>query len=259
MHKLQLTKPIVFFDIESTGINVVTDRIVEISFLKVFPGGDEEIKTMRINPTIPIPPQTTEIHGIKDEDVADEPTFKERASDIADFIIGCDLGGYNSNKFDIPMLAEEFARANVEIDLKKMKFVDVQVIFFKMEPRTLSAAYRFFCNKDIENAHTAEADVRATWDVLQAQIEKYDTLGNTVDSLSEFSSNSKFVDFGGRIIYGKDNIELFNFGKHKGKSVAEVFRREPSYYDWMMKGDFPEYTKRVITRVYLKMKDNTLF
>lgn len=255
MHKLKLSKPIVFFDIESTGVNVVSDRIVEISFLKVHPDGEEDVKTMRINPTIPIPPQTTEIHGIRDEDVANEPTFKDRASDIASFIKGCDLGGYNSNKFDIPMLAEEFARANVEIDLKKMKFVDVQVIFFKMEPRTLSAAYRFFCDKDIVNAHSAEADVRATWEVLQAQMDKYDILSDTIDGLSEFSSNSRFADFAGRIIHGKDNIELFNFGKHKGKKVADVFKREPSYYDWMMKGDFPEYTKRVITRVYLKMRE----
>jgi len=255
MHKLKLTKPIVFFDIESTGINVVTDRVVEISFLKVFPDGEEEVKTMRINPTIPIPAQTTEIHGIKDEDVANEPPFKDRAIEIASFLKGCDLGGYNSNKFDIPMLAEEFARAKVEIDLKKMKFIDVQVIFFKMEPRTLTAAYRLFCDKSLENAHSAEADVRATWEVLQAQMEKYDSLSDTVAGLSEFSASSKFADFAGRIIYDKNSVELFNFGKHKGKKVIDIFSKEPSYYSWMMNGDFPEYTKRVITRIYLKMRE----
>jgi len=255
MHKLKLTKPIVFFDIESTGINVVTDRVVEISFLKVFPDGEEEVKTMRINPTIPIPAQTTEIHGIKDEDVANELPFKDRAIEIASFLKGCDLGGYNSNKFDIPMLAEEFARAKVEIDLKKMKFIDVQVIFFKMEPRTLTAAYRFFCDKSLVNAHSAEADVRATWEVLQAQMEKYDSLSDTVGGLSEFSASSKFADFAGRIIYDKNSVELFNFGKHKGKKVIDIFSKEPSYYSWMMNGDFPEYTKRVITRIYLKMRE----
>ncbi len=254
MHKLKLTKPIVFFDIESTGVNVVTDRIVEISFLKVFSDGREDVLTMRINPTIPIPKQTTDIHGITDEDVANEPTFKEQSSEIVAFLKGCDLGGYNSNKFDIPMLAEEFARAEVDIDLKKMKFIDVQVIFFKMEPRTLTAAYRVFCDKSLENAHSAEADVRATWEVLQAQMERYDSLSDTVEGLSEFSAASKFADFAGRIIYDKNNVELFNFGKHRNKKVSDVFRREPSYYDWMMKGDFPEYTKRIITRIYLKMR-----
>lgn len=255
MHKIKLSRPIVFFDIESTGVNVSSDRIVEISFLKVHPDGREEVKTMRINPTIPIPPQTTEIHGISDADVANEPTFADRAQEIALFLKGCDLGGYNSNKFDIPMLAEEFARADVEIDLKKMKFVDVQVIFFKMEPRTLSAAYRFYCEKNLENAHSAEADVRATWEILQSQMERYKELSDTIDGLSEFSANSKFADFAGRIVYDKDGEELFNFGKHKGKKVLEIFTKEPSYYSWMMNGDFPEYTKRVITRIYLKMRE----
>ncbi len=255
MHKLKLSKPIVIFDIESTGINVAKDRIVEISFLKVFPDGKEESLTFRINPTIPIPPAVTEIHGITDEDVADEPTFAERAKDIVAFIKGCDLGGYNSNKFDIPLLAEEFARADIDIDLKKMRFVDVQVIFFKMEPRNLSAAYKFYCNKSLENAHTAEADVRATWEVFLAQLDKYPTLGDSIEELSEYSSNARFADFAGRIIYGEDKVEQFNFGKHKGKRVVDVFRKEPSYYSWMMKGDFPEYTKRVISRIYLKMRE----
>lgn len=255
MHKLKLTKPIVFFDIESTGINVATDRIVEISFLKVHPDGQEDVKTMRINPTVPIPAETTEIHGIKDEDVANEPTFAERSLEITKFLKGCDLGGYNSNKFDIPMLAEEFARAKVEIDLKKVKFIDVQVIFFKNEPRTLSGAYKFYCDKNLDNAHSAEVDVRATWEVLQSQMEKYSNLDDTVEGLAEFSTNSKFADFAGRIIYDKNEVELFNFGKHRGKKVIDVFSKEPSYYSWMMNGDFPEYTKRIITRVYLKLRE----
>ncbi len=255
MHKLKLTKPIVFFDIESTGINVATDRIVEISFLKIFADGSEEVKTERINPTVPIPPATTEIHGITDADVANEPTFADKAREIAAFLKGCDLGGYNSNKFDIPLLAEEFDRAGIDVDLKKMKFIDVQVIFFKNEPRNLSAAYRFYCNKELIKAHSAEADVRATWEVLQAQMERYNHLGETVESLAEFSSSSKFADFAGRIIFDSKGLELFNFGKHKGKPVVDVFRKEPSYYSWMMNGDFPAYTKRVITRIYLKMRD----
>ena len=255
MHKLKLTKPIIFFDIESTGLDVVADRIVEISFLKVSPDGEEEVKTLRINPTIPIPAQTTEIHGIRDEDVADKPTFAESAMEILNFLKGCDLGGYNSNKFDIPMLAEEFARADVEIDLKKMKFIDVQVIFFKKEPRSLSAAYKFYCDQNLENAHSAETDVRATWEVLKSQMEKYNDLSETVEGLSEFSSNSKYVDFAGRIVYDKNGDELFNFGKHRGKKVIDVFQKESSYYSWMMKGDFPQYTKKVITRIYLKMRE----
>ncbi len=256
MHKLNLNKPIVFFDIESTGINVGTDRIVEISFLKIFPDGSEDVKTLRINPTIPIPPEVTEIHGISDEDVANEPTFADKAREVADFLKGCDLGGYNSNKFDIPLLAEEFDRAGLDVDLKKMRFIDVQVIFFKNEPRNLGAAYKFYCDKQLEHAHSAEADVRATWEVLQAQLERYDNLGSTVDALSDFSSNSRFADYAGRIIYDKEGLELINFGKHKGKKVLDVFKKEPSYYSWMMNGDFPAYTKKVITRIYLSIRDN---
>ncbi len=256
MHKLNLNKPIVFFDIESTGINVGTDRIVEISFLKIFPDGSEDVKTLRINPTIPIPPEVTEIHGISDEDVANEPTFADKAREVADFLKGCDLGGYNSNKFDIPLLAEEFDRAGLDVDLKKMRFIDVQVIFFKNEPRNLGAAYKFYCDKQLEHAHSAEADVRATWEVLQAQLERYDNLGSTVDALSDFSSNSRFADYAGRIIYDKEGQELINFGKHKGKKVLDVFKKEPSYYSWMMNGDFPAYTKKVITRIYLSIRDN---
>ncbi|MBT3243446.1 MAG: 3'-5' exonuclease [Bacteroidetes bacterium] len=256
MPKLKLTKPIVFFDIESTGIDVVSDRIVEISFLKISPDGKEEVKTMRINPTIPIPPVVTEIHGIKDSDVADEPTFADRAKEIASFLKGSDLGGYNSNRFDIPMLAEEFARAGDDIDLKKMRFIDVQVIFFKMEPRSLTAAYKFYCDKQLDNAHSAEADTRATWEVFKSQLVKYPTLSSTIDGLSEFSAATRNADFLGRIIFDKDGVELINFGKHKGKKVTDVFQKEPSYYRWMMDGNFPEYTKRVITRIYLKMREN---
>lgn len=255
MHNLKLSKPIVFLDIESTGVNVATDRIVEISFLKVFPDAREETMTLRINPTIPIPEEARLIHGISDSDVAGEPTFAEQAANIAAFIKGCDLGGYNSNKFDIPMLAEEFARSGMDVDLKKMRFIDVQVIFFKMEPRTLSAAYKFYCDKSLENAHSAEADVRATWEVFKAQLDRYEKLSDDIDSLSDFSSNSNAADFAGRIVYDANGDEVFNFGKHKGKRVQDVFTREPSYYSWMMNGDFPEYTKRVITRVYLKMRE----
>jgi DNA polymerase-3 subunit epsilon len=256
MHKLNLTKPIVFLDIESTGINVAVDRIVEISFLKVYPDGHEELETMRVNPTIPIPEEASKIHGIHDEDVANEPTFAQRAPEIAKLIKGSDLAGYNSNKFDIPMLAEEFARANFDIDLKKARLIDVQVVFFKMEPRTLSAAYKFYCEKSLENAHTAEADVKATWEIFKAQLERYETLGSNVEQLSEFSSNNKAADFAGRIVYNTKGQEVFNFGKHKGKPVDEIFAKEPSYYNWMMNGDFPEYTKRVITRIYLKMRES---
>lgn len=254
MPNLSLSKPLVFLDIESTGINVGSDRIVEISFLKVYPDFREESLTLRINPTIPIPEEASKIHGIYDADVAGEPTFADKANDIAGFIKGCDLGGYNSNKFDIPMLAEEFARAGVDIDLKKMRFIDVQVIFFKMEPRSLSAAYQFYCQKDLNDAHSAEADVKATWEVFQSQLNRYDELKNTIDEISAFSSNSNAADFAGRIVYDEQGVECFNFGKHKGRKVSEVFSREPSYYSWMMNGDFPEYTKRVITRIYLNLR-----
>lgn len=255
MHSLKLTKPLVFLDIESTGVNVGSDRIVEISFLKVYPDQQEETLTLRVNPTIPIPDAASKIHGIFDADVANEPTFADKAREIAEFIKGCDLGGYNSNKFDIPLLAEEFARADYDIDLKRMKLVDVQVIFFKKEPRTLSAAYQFYCNKNLDNAHTAEADVTATWEIFKAQLERYSDLKDTVDEIAEFSSNSRNADFAGRIVYDKEGVECFNFGKHKGKQVSGVFEKEPSYYAWMMNGDFPEFTKRVITRIYLNLRN----
>lgn len=249
---LILNKPLAFIDLETTGINVSTDRIVEISILKIFPDKSRESKTLRINPTIPIPESASNIHKIFDLDVRDCPTFDKVAHDLAIFIGNSDLAGYNSNKFDIPLLAEEFIRADVDFDMKKRKFVDVQVIFHKMEQRTLSAAYQFYCKKEIENAHSAEADIAATYEVLEAQLERYPDLQNNVDFLNDFSSHSKSADFLGRIIYDENGAEILNFGKHKGKSVEEVFRIEPSYYNWMMNGDFPLYTKKIITAIKLR-------
>ncbi|MFP4046763.1 MAG: exonuclease domain-containing protein [Bacteroidales bacterium] len=250
--KLQLTKPIVFFDLETTGMDIAKDRIVEISLLKVYPNGDSESKTMKINPEMPIPPKTTEIHGITDEDVKNSPAFSEVAKQIQQFIEGCDLAGFNSNRFDLPLLAEEFIRVGVDYDLKKQRFIDVQVIFHKMEKRNLSAAYRFYCNKELKNAHSAEADTEATYEILKAQIEKYDELQNDVQKLSEFSSHNKNADFAGRIIYNDKGEEIFNFGKYKGKVVEEVLQKDPAYYGWIINNDFPLYTKRVLTNIKLR-------
>lgn len=250
--ELKLKNPLVFFDLETTGINVATDRIVEISYLKIFPNGTEESKTYRVNPTMPIPPKTTEIHGIKDEDVKDAPKFSELAKNIAKVLEGSDIAGYNSNKFDIPLLAEEMLRAGIDIDLKKRKFVDVQVIFLKKEPRTLSAALKYYCNKDLDNAHSAEADTRATYEILKAQLDQYPDLENDIDKLSEFSSHNKNADFMGRIIYDENGDEVFNFGKYKGQSVVKVFEKDPAYYGWMMNNDFPLYTKKVLTTIKLR-------
>lgn len=249
---LNLKRPIVFFDLETTGIDLSRDRIVEISLVKISPNGDQELKTRRINPEMLIPPEATAIHGITDDDVKDCPRFKEIAKSLAQYIEGCDLGGYNSNKFDIPMLVEEFLRADVDVDLKKRKFIDVQNIFHKMEQRTLIAAYKFYCGKDLENAHSAEADIMATYEVLQAQLDRYPELQNDVDFLAGFSERGKSADYAGRIIYNDKGQEVFAFGKHKGRVVEEVFREEPSYYAWMMNGDFPRYTKKVITEIRLR-------
>lgn len=249
---LNLKRPIVFFDLETTGIDLSRDRIVEISLVKISPNGDQELKTRRINPEMPIPPEATAIHGITDDDVKDCPRFKEIAKSLAQYIEGCDLGGYNSNKFDIPMLVEEFLRADVDVDLKKRKFIDVQNIFHKMEQRTLIAAYKFYCGKDLENAHSAEADIMATYEVLQAQLDRYPELQNDVDFLAGFSERGKSADYAGRIIYNDKGQAVFAFGKHKGRVVEEVFREEPSYYAWMMNGDFPRYTKKVITEIRLR-------
>lgn len=251
--ELKLKRPIIFFDIESTGVDPAKDHIVEISLIKVHPNGDEEVKTRRINPGVHIPEASTAIHGITDGDVADEPTFPQVAKSLAAFIKGSDLAGYNSNKFDIPILVEEFMRAGVEIDLSGKKFVDVQNIFHKMEQRTLSAAYKFYCGSEIENAHSAEADIRATYDVLKAQLDRYaEDLENDVDFLAEFSQMSRNVDFAGRIVLNDKDVPVFNFGKHKGRPVAEVFASEPTYYSWMMNGDFPMNTKQVLTRLRLE-------
>jgi DNA polymerase-3 subunit epsilon len=250
---LKLKNPLVFFDLETTGLNIVSDRIVELSYLKVDVNGNETSKTMLINPTIPISHESTAIHGIKDDDVKDAPTFSEIAKNLAKEIEGCDLAGYNSNKFDIPLLAEEFMRADVDIDMTKRKFIDVQVIFHKMEQRTLSAAYKFYCDKELEGAHSAEADTRATYQILQAQLDKYSDLKNDTTYLAEFSAHNKNVDFLGRIVYDDNGVEVFNFGKYKGRSVEEVFQKDSGYYSWMMNGDFPLFTKKVLTNIKLRM------
>lgn len=251
--ELKLNNPLVFFDLETTGISITKDRIVEVSFLKIHPNGKEEIKSRRINPGIPIPPEATQVHGITDDDVKDCPTFRQVAKSLAQHLEGCDLAGFNSSRFDVPMLAEEFLRAGVDFDMKNRRFVDVQIIFHRKEPRTLEAAYRFYCDKDLENAHSAEADTLATYEVLKSQLERYPDLVNDVEALSnEFSSFKDNVDFAGRIVFNDKGVEVFNFGKHKGKSVAEVLRKEPSYYSWMMDGDFPLNTKQELTRIRLK-------
>lgn len=253
MVKLNLTRPLAFIDLETTGVNVSSDRIVEISILKALPDGTNEVFTKRVNPQMPIPAGATKIHGISDEDIKDAPIFKNIANEILRFIGNSDFAGYNSTKFDIPLLAEEFLRVGIDFDVKGRKFVDVQNIFHKMEQRTLSAAYRFYCNKEIEKAHSAEADIKATYEVLLAQIQRYsEALQNNVDHLHDFSAKNNHVDLAGRIILNENGEEVFNFGKHKDKPVKHVFSVEPSYFDWMMKGDFPLYTKKVITAIRLR-------
>jgi len=250
--ELNLRRPIAFIDLETTGINVSADRIVEISVLKISPGGKEEWLSTRINPEIPIPPKSTAIHGITDKDVVDSPTFKEIAKMLTVFLEGTDLAGYNAIKFDIPVLAEEFLRANIDFNFLKRKYVDVQIIFHKKEQRTLAAAYQFYCNRELANAHSSKADTEATYEVLKAQLERYNDLENNVEKLADFSSYNNIVDFAGRIIYDENGTEIFNFGKHKGKPVELVFREEPSYYSWMMNGDFPLYTKKILTEIKLR-------
>ena len=222
--------------------------------VKVGVDGEKQIKTRRINPEMPIPAAATAVHGITDEDVKDEPTFRQIARSLAQYIEGCDFGGFNSNRFDLPMLVEEFMRAGVDVDFRKRKFVDVQTIFHRKEQRTLVAAYKFYCDKDLENAHSAEADTLATYEVLEAQIERYPDIGDTVEQLAEFSSTGANVDFAGRIALNDKGEEIFTFGKYRGQSVEEIFRKEPSYYKWMMDGDFPQYTKKVITEIRLRIK-----
>jgi DNA polymerase-3 subunit epsilon len=251
---LNLKNPIVFFDLETTGVQVAKDRIVEISIFKVYPNGNKEIKTWLVNPTIPIPKETSEIHGISDEKVANEPTFKELAGEIKQIMEGCDLAGYNSNKFDIPLLAEEFLRVDVDFDFKKIKCVDVQNIFHKLEKRTLTAAYKFYCDKDLINAHSAEADTLATYEILEAQIKKYDILENNISFLSDFSKRGVNVDMAGFIIMNEDNHECFSFGKYKGKTVQSVLESNPGYFSWIQQADFPLYTKKILNELRLKNK-----
>jgi DNA polymerase-3 subunit epsilon len=252
MGTLKLNRAIAFIDLETTGINIASDRIVEISILKLLPDGTSTNETFRVNPTIPIPAEASAIHGIYDKDLLECPTFKQIAPNLIKIMDQCDLAGYNSNKFDIPLLVEEFLRIDVDFDIESRKFIDVQNIFHKMEQRTLSAAYKFYCNKDLTGAHGAQADVIATYEVLKAQLEKYESLEGNVAFLSKFSSANDAVDLAGRIVRDKKGVEVFNFGKHKGRSVMEIFKSEPSYYNWMMDGDFPLSTKRVITKLRLK-------
>ncbi len=250
--ELSLKKPIVFFDLETTGTNIAKDRIVEMSALKVLPNGEEEIKTWVVNPTIPIPKESSDIHGITDDMVADKPVFKQLAKEIFKFIQDADLAGYNSNRFDVPLLAEELLRTEIELDVQNRKLVDVQTIFFKQEPRTLTAAYKFYCDKVLEGAHGAEADTLATYEVLKSQLDKYDNLQNDMEFLSKFSShNKRNVDFAGLIVYNGKGEECFNFGKHKGKKVIDVFASDGGYYGWLQGADFPLYTKKVFTRLKL--------
>lgn len=250
--ELKLNRPICFFDLETTGVKIAKDRIVEISILKVYPNQNKESYTWRVNPEMPIPPETTAVHGIKDEDVKDEPTFKELAPKINQLIEGCDLAGYNSNRFDIPLLAEEMMRADIDFDIKKVQAVDVQTIFHKKEKRTLEAAYKFYCQKDLTNAHSAEADTLATYEVLKSQLDFYDDLKNDTKWLAEFSAHKKFADLAGFIVYNKKGEEVFSFGKHKGKKVEDVLEKEPGYFGWIQNADFPLYTKKVLTRIKLR-------
>lgn len=251
--KLNLKNPLIFFDLETTGVDTVKDRIVEISMLKVLPNGSEEVRTKLINPQMPIPAGATEVHRISDEDVKDAPTFKQIAKSLADFMEGCDIAGFNSSRFDVPLLAEEFLRAGIDFDFSRRKMIDVQIIFHKKEQRTLEAALKFYCDKTLEDAHSAEADTRATYEVLKAQLDRYPDLKNDVEYLaSEYSSHNNNVDLAGRIILNDEGVEVFNFGKHKGKPVEEVLKREPSFYSWIMDADFPLNTKQVLTRIKLR-------
>ena len=253
--ELQLTKPLVFFDLETTGLNVGKDRIVEISLLKKMPNQTEQSKTYRVNPEMPISAESTSIHGISDEDVADSPTFKHLAVDIIKFLEGCDLSGFNLIKFDVPMLIEEFLRVGQDFDLKNRQIIDVQRVFHQMEKRTLEAAYQFYCAKDLKNAHSAEADTRATYEVYKAQIERYENLENNTNFIHEFtgSPSDKMVDMAGRLVKNEKGEACINFGKHKGKTVVQVLETDPGYYSWMMNGDFPLYTKKVMKDIKSKM------
>jgi len=245
---LQLKRPLVFIDLETTGVNLSTDRIVEIAIIKVMPDGSKSIKRKILNPQIPISETSSAIHGITNEKVKDAPTFKQVANELKQFIDDADFSGYNSNRFDIPLLMEEFLRAGITIDMANRRMLDVQHIFHMMEKRTLEAAYKFYCEKELQDAHSAEADAAATWEILEAQLTRYQHLGNTLDTILQFTGEEKFVDFARRFIMDND-VEVFNFGKHKGRPVSDVLRSEPQYYDWMMKGDFPLHTKQKLTEI----------
>ncbi len=250
--KLNLTKPIAFFDLETTGINIAKDRVVEISILKILPNGNKESKTWLVNPEMEIPVASSEIHGITNEKVVTEPTFKELAPEIIKMIDGCDLAGFNSNRFDIPLLAEEMLRTGFDFSMKDRLAIDVQTIFHKKEQRTLSAGYKFYCDKDLTDAHSAEADTKATYEILLAQIEKYDDLENNMEVLNEYSHHNKRADFAGFILFNDDDEEIFSFGKYKGQKVIDVFKQNPGYNNWIQNADFPLYTKKVLK----KIKDN---
>ena len=256
--ELKLSKPICFFDLETTGIDITKDRIVEISILKVYPNGNKESKTWLVNPTIPIPKAASDVHGITDERVAGEPTFKELAKQIHNMIKDSDLAGYNSDRFDIPLLAEEMLRAEVDFDLGNCVSVDVQTIFHKMEQRTLSAAYKFYCGKDLIDAHTASADTNATYEILKAQLDRYDSLENNIKKLSEFTYRKQIADFAGFIGYNEKGEEIFTFGKHKGKRVEDIFDEEPGYFGWLLGADFPLYTKKILTAIKLRKLSATI-
>lgn len=252
--RLKLDRPIVFFDLETTGTNITHDRIVEISLIKIMPDGEEIEKTRRINPTIPIPSEATAIHHITDEDVANEPTFRQIAQSLAELLRDCDLAGFNSNRFDIPLLDQEFKRAAVPFDISTARFIDVQTIFHKKEPRTLVAAYRYYCNKELDGAHSANCDTRATLEVLKAQMEKYPDLPDTVEALAEFASANRNVDLAGRLIYDDQHREVINFGKYKGRLAEEVLRKDMGYFGWIMNGDFPQNTKDAFNRIKSRIK-----
>jgi DNA polymerase-3 subunit epsilon len=247
---LQLTRPIAFIDLETTGVNLSSDRIVEIAIVKLMLDGTRQVKRKLINPQMQIPQVTIDIHGITNEMVKDAPTFKQAGNEIKQFLENCDLGGYNSNRFDIPMLMEEFLRAEMDVDLSNRRMIDVQHIFYQMEPRTLTAAYKFFCDKELANAHSAEVDINATIEVFEAQVVRYQKLGNTVDSILSVIGEEKIVDYARRFILDEKGDEVFNFGKYKGKSVMGILKNEPQYYDWMMKGDFPMHTKKKLTEIF---------
>ena len=246
---LQLNRPIAFLDLETTGVSLSADRIIEIAIIKILPDGSRQVKRKLINPQMAIPKSSTDIHGITDEMVKDAPTFKQAGNEIKQYLENCDLGGYNSNRFDIPILMEEFLRAGMEVDLSNRRMIDVQHIFYTMEPRTLTAAYKFYCQKELINAHSAEADVDATIDVFLSQLQKYEKLGNSVDSVLAAIGEDKIVDYARRFCFDDKGVEVFNFGKFKGRAVSEVLKSEPQYYDWMMKGDFPLHTKQKLTEI----------